>query len=639
MRCFEDIRAIYRSEGPIGRTVMVAMLVSAVIYGGSKPGLRSLPPPNEEVTIANAQFTVAERTLGLACVTNTVAIAGLGFRDSGLANFEATSNAVAQASWLATGVYDDYFTLTPSEDAPIRIGTNEVRRLMVFSHGFVKAMLESGAIISIEPFHVPMSFIAQGKWAECGVTSRCWTASSPASTIIAWDNALLNRDPAQPLSFQMEFLAGGDIVCRYGDSAAIHSRTNATISLGGLSITGAIVRASSLHFANMAAYGDGTGDAESGESHTFGAECVGAVSNVVDDWRWSCAAPDVSIMSPSSQTTAIVWNWTNANENVTWETRSVMVSCRIGDWAATNSVTLHRGSHMEPQTTFSLLLPPAFFATGGADVVVSYNADIPKSGTITVTVADGAEILEEGPPWRWTLSAEDRSLSATRRISATGPSRTAGDIALEAVLDFENDDEDDMTNTVATTAVELREVAIPSAPDSGLVVLAGSSVPMSAVCEPTNAVLDSASCDWFLGRRRGDASYDEWRMVADDEQGKTRSTGGIRGSWMGLKVVFRNMAGFAGTNAFYGIMDFIVNDAATNAVSRGVVVDSLMAPRTPLWMFTADHYDIPAISNLLEKVIQVFSNEPEERDHYRSVLSGEYKRHLDDMREDGAIEY
>ena len=34
MRCFEDIRAIYRSEGPIGRAVMVAMLVSAVIYGG-----------------------------------------------------------------------------------------------------------------------------------------------------------------------------------------------------------------------------------------------------------------------------------------------------------------------------------------------------------------------------------------------------------------------------------------------------------------------------------------------------------------------------------------------------------------------------------------------------------------------------
>lgn len=88
-----------------------------------------------------------------------------------------------------------------------------------------------------------------------------------------------------------------------------------------------------------------------------------------------------------------------------------------------------------------------------------------------------------------------------------------------------------MTNTVATTAVELREVAIPSAPDSGLVVLAGSSVPMSAVCEPTNAVLDSASCDWFLGRRRGDASYDEWRMVADDEQGVdfncTMESGGI----------------------------------------------------------------------------------------------------------------
>ena len=262
MRCFEDIRGIYRREGPIGRAVMVAMFVSAVIYGGSKPGLRSLLPPNEEAIIANTQFTVAERTLGLACVTNPAVIAGLGFRDPGLADFEATSNAVAKASWLATGVYDDYYTLTPSADAPIRIGTNYVRRLMVFSHGFARAMLESDAVMSLEPFHTPMSFIAQGKWAEYGVTSRCWTASSPESTIITWENALLDRNPAQPLSFQMEFLASGDLVCSYGDNALINALTNATISLGKLSITGAIARATSLHFANIAAYGDGTGDAD-----------------------------------------------------------------------------------------------------------------------------------------------------------------------------------------------------------------------------------------------------------------------------------------------------------------------------------------------------------------------------------------
>ncbi|MBR0506629.1 MAG: hypothetical protein IJJ84_14615, partial [Kiritimatiellae bacterium] len=126
--------------------------------------------------------------------------------------------------------------------------------------------------MSLEPFHAQMSFIAQSKWAEYGVTSRCWTASSPESTIIAWENALLNRDTALPLSFQMEFLAGGDIVCRYGDSAVIDALTNATISLGSLSsppwadnstsITGTIARASSLLFASIAAFGDGSGDAD-----------------------------------------------------------------------------------------------------------------------------------------------------------------------------------------------------------------------------------------------------------------------------------------------------------------------------------------------------------------------------------------
>lgn len=724
MRCFNDIRGIWRREGPVGRAAITAMFVAAVIYGGSKPGLRSIPPPNEEPVIEDACFTDAEQSLGIACVTNPAAIAGLGFHDYGMASFIATSNAVARASWMATGVFDDYFTLTPPADAPIRIGTNEVRRLMVFSHGYVKAVLENGNAAHLEPFRASLSFVAQGKWSECGVTSRCWTASSPASTIVAWENALLERDTARPLSFQIEFLANGNFTFRYGDTDAIDTLTNATFTIGPIrgsaplcecnSITGAIVRASLLHFADISAYGDGTGDADgdgltdyselmihgtdphesdtdgdgmrddvevaagqnprdfdtdgdgladnidpaplascggafgqsaawistsfengaeilaqgyvnwltaivngddgdkhyvftvsvsevgeggrtlvrvgdqsvvanvpgdysfllrngpvynfsvsggsasfgassadalitvmrgktsgtvvvaargvegdpssqyysaSGESHSFGAECIGATSNVVDGWGWSCEAADVAISSPGSRTTDIAWTWTNDEETVTWETRSVLVSCRIGDWAATNAVTLHRGTHREPETTFGMSLPDAFFATNGADVVISYSADIPRAGTITVSVTDGDDILDEGPPWNWTITDNTRTFCATNRIRASCASLLADDIALEAVLDFDDGEADDLATDGTTTAVALDEVVVPSAPDTGLAVLAGSTVAIRAVCTPTNAPLSSAKFDWFIGRRRRDASYDDWQIVADDMQG------------------------------------------------------------------------------------------------------------------------
>lgn len=116
----------------------------------------------------------------------------------------------------------------------------------------------------------------------------------------------------------------------------------------------------------------------------------------------------------------------------------------------------------------------------------------------------------------------------------------------------------------------------------------------------------------------------EWPLIRDDSE---------------KRIIFRNTIGFAGTNAFYGIMGFVVEDAATNAVSKEVIIDSLMAPRSPLWMFTADHYDLTIVSNLLERIITVFAGALEEQAHYRSVLSGEYKRYLDDARSEGAIEF
>ncbi len=127
-------------------------------------------------------------------------------------------------------------------------------------------------------------------------------------------------------------------------------------------------------------------------------------------------------------------------------------------------------------------------------------------------------------------------------------------------------------------------------------------------------------------------------IFSNDWQSITNEWPAMRDNYE-MRVVISNMAGFSGTNAFLGFLGVVVDDARTNAVSRKVVVDTLMASRTPLWMFVPDHYDLPCVSNLLERVIPLFPGDEQRQQHYRSVLSGEYKRHLDEERACGAIEY
>ncbi len=269
--------------------------------------------------------------------------------------------------------------------------------------------------------------------------------------------------------------------------------------------------------------------AASGESHHFESAIDGASPSVTGEWHWWSEEPGVQILSPTSRATYIVWNWEAGGYHDTWATANVMVSCRLGHWAATNTVTLHCGTNDTPHLSFGLNVPRAFFATNGADVVVSFHSDIPTNGTISVADTSLAFVLEEGPPWNWTLGNGTRDFCVTNRIRAATPSLMPEDIELSATLTLEDDQPTEVTAT--TTAVVLEEVVIPSAPESGLVVLAGSSVAMEAKCRPQGADLSEAGTDWFLGRRRRDGSHESWQKVATNESGVVYScpfpTGGI----------------------------------------------------------------------------------------------------------------
>ena len=126
--------------------------------------------------------------------------------------------------------------------------------------------------------------------------------------------------------------------------------------------------------------------------------------------------------------------------------------------------------------------------------------------------------------------------------------------------------------------------------------------------------------------------------ISNNWQSITNEWPAIRDNY-DTRVMFRNLAGFAGTNAFLGILDFVIDDARTNLVSRKTFSDMVAATRTPLWMFVPDHYADAAVSNLLTRAKPVFSDDENETMFIDMVLSGEYKRDLDKRRRDGAIEY
>ncbi len=104
------------------------------------------------------------------------------------------------------------------------------------------------------------------------------------------------------------------------------------------------------------------------------------------------------------------------------------------------------------------------------------------------------------------------------------------------------------------------------------------------------------------------------------------------------RIVFGEMAGFTGTDAYLGFLGVIVADAQTNAVSKAMLPSFATAMRSPLGYYVVDNYFKPAVSNLVLQLTSVFSNAPGDRAYYRGVLSGEVKRELDKVRSYGAIE-
>ncbi|MBR0056470.1 MAG: hypothetical protein IJP66_04000, partial [Kiritimatiellae bacterium] len=231
------------------RALLASALAAADIYGGGKATPRLLPRPPSRSCAGAHEFTADERGCGFALV------GAASCADGELAMPEG---AAVHRPWANHGAFDDVFVHAPT-NVFFTAGTNGETRALVFSHGRVR-LPQSGAVLA--PLPAPLAFLGEHLWEAYSVTSRCWVAGTPRSTRITWEGALLDRDPARPLTFQLELFPNGDFTCRYGDCANIPTGVCATVSCNGASVTGAVSRATELRFANISAFGDGTGDAD-----------------------------------------------------------------------------------------------------------------------------------------------------------------------------------------------------------------------------------------------------------------------------------------------------------------------------------------------------------------------------------------
>ncbi len=219
------------------RGLVLALILTAVAYGSDKilgghigEGMRTLG--GAMASFCTNVFTSAERqtgyaasavrtneTLDLAMPENAQMaerIARRGAYNDGLYFFDAYTNRLAHDGldlekpvWVHT---DGTLTVrSPAPGLPIQ----ELAQTAAYSNITVYAPLQSS-----------YGFLPASKWPDF-MPSLIWTAMTDrGSRVVTWEGARLDRDVAQPVSFQAEFHESGDITYRYGPS------TTATNGIG-----------------------------------------------------------------------------------------------------------------------------------------------------------------------------------------------------------------------------------------------------------------------------------------------------------------------------------------------------------------------------------------------------------------------
>ena len=223
---YAPLAAWWRGASRLMRGLVLALVLTAVAYGSDKilgghigEGMRMLG--GAVASLCTNVFTTAERQTGYAASavrTNEThdlempaegqmaeRIARRGAHNDGFYFFDAYTNRLAHDGldlgkpvWVHT---DGTLTVrSPAPGLPIQ----ELAQTAAYSNITVYAPLQSS-----------YGFLPAGKWPDF-MPSLIWTATTDrGSRVVTWEGARLDRDVAQPVSFQAEFHESGEVTYRY----------------------------------------------------------------------------------------------------------------------------------------------------------------------------------------------------------------------------------------------------------------------------------------------------------------------------------------------------------------------------------------------------------------------------------------
>ena len=256
-----------------------------------------------------------------------------------------------------------------------------------------------------------------------------------------------------------------------------------------------------------------------GEECEFSALCLDCHPANATDWNWSCDDARLSLTTSGPTNCTVSWLGPTAS----WGSARFTVSFLNLGQVVSKTVFVTFGDNSEPQTSVGMGFPSAFFAESEQRVplVVTIAQDDPIEGTLTLSAVDGGALLGVSSdknglvgvslPLEVSVPAESVFV-ITNYVVAAAPSTRRGATRFDAAFTHDNGDPG-WVDSVPTTAIRVDGISVPSAPSSGLAVLAGTSVGLHAGITPVGAG-SLVETEWLLARRKSDGSYHDWTTVA-----------------------------------------------------------------------------------------------------------------------------
>ncbi len=221
---FRNAISTFRRLPLLVQVIFAAFISGIIVFGSSKPG-------GTKSFNFNTWFPAGatDSTPSLSDAQKAAGFALVAVDTNKIFDFNAPTNAVIHKAWQKRGAAVDGFLLKP-DDWNFTLWTNITDSVYVSSSGMLtfdgrrltsptgSEMPDSSDISFFAPLRTSLGIVPEANWhlLPGSAQSLFWhDITQRGSARFTWQNALLGRDAALPVSFQAELFNSGDFIFRY----------------------------------------------------------------------------------------------------------------------------------------------------------------------------------------------------------------------------------------------------------------------------------------------------------------------------------------------------------------------------------------------------------------------------------------